>query len=183
MSLKEQWKHPLYFRDGSGSADLNLEESLFRSNDSQKFAAEELNAMAMAPGGLVMADKLWLEQYGRAVSDDKRRFLTSLPIFITKGAKAFARAKPYYDELIKTFPRHISERTLRKWAEEADELGWLSRERGDNMGDSSTTRNEHCLFFTSYQKYRLLRAVGAIAPNSTVRMMAHRGKPLSGPQR
>lgn len=183
MSLKEQWKHPLYFRDGSGSADLGSDEPLLRVEHKQQFTAEELNAMAMAPGGLVLADKLWLEQYGRPVSDDKRRFLTSLPIFITKGTKDFARALPYYMELIETFPREISERTLRKWAKEADELGWLSVERGDNIGDSSTNRNEDCLFFTSYQKYRLLRAVGAIEADSVVRMMEHRGRPLSGPLR
>jgi hypothetical protein len=188
MSLRNVWYLPRFRDDGLGAGGgVYVPED--RAMDRQKFSRRDVKLLESFAIDYTAADRRWHAQYGFGVEDQKRRFMVFLAKHIAAGGRDFARAHSFYAAFQLSYPRAkadkpgVSIRTLRTWAHEADDVGLFSLERGgDEAGVEAVAKNEACLFFTSFQKYRLMVAAGAIPPDAPTRSIGHRGRPLSGPE-
>lgn len=163
MAIRDQWYLPLRFRPDEMGHALPDEPDLLRTEDRQRFSAAEVARIRSAPLDYEAADKRWFEQYRAHVSYDMRRFCTTLALHLQKANLTFARAAKFYESYRQKYPGGISIRTLRTLANESDGIGLLSLDRGGiESGIEAASGREACLYFTSWQKYRLLLATGAV---------------------
>jgi hypothetical protein len=188
MSLRDAWYLPRFRDDGLGAGEsVYVPED--RATDRQAFSRREIKLIESVAIDYAAADRRWHSQYSFGIEDQKRRFMVALAKHISAGGRDFARAHSFYATFEHSYPRAkadkpgVTTRTLRTWAHEADDLGLLSLGHGgDETGIEVAARNEACLFFTSFQKHRLMAAAGAIPPDKPARLIGHRGRPLSGPE-
>jgi hypothetical protein len=178
-----------WFRDDGLGAGGSAYIPKDRAMDRQKFSRRDIRLIESVAIDYTAADRRWHTQYGFGIEDQKRRFMITLAKHIATGGRDFARANSFYAAFGLSYPRAkadkpgVTTRTLRTWANEADDVGLFSLERGgDETGVEAVAKNETCLFFTSFQKYRLMVAAGAIPPDGPTRLIGHRGRPLSGPE-
>lgn len=86
-----------------------------------------------------------------------------LATFLQESGGDFARAVDFY-RLIENTPEPITDRTLRTRSSQADFWGLMSVDRGgEEIGIEYANSRQACLYFTSYQKHRLLLANNAAA--------------------
>lgn len=98
---------------------------------------------------------------------DMRRSCTTLALHLQKANAIFARAAKFYEGYRLKYPGGIAIRMLRMLANESDRLGLLSLDRGRiESGIEAASGREACLYFTSWQTYRLLLATGATSSAS-----------------
>ena len=182
MSLREAWWLPTAFReDGSGSGSLATTRPAGRADNRQKFFPDEIDKVKSGKTDYDMADLRWKSQYKFPVGEERRRFAICLAIAIGKKNATSVRAEPFYIGYSRSHPTRVSIRCLRNWAKEADDLGLFSIEKGgEDTGVETALGNQACLFFTSYQKYRLLIACGAQSEQRPL-LADHKGRLLCGP--
>ncbi|WP_430439539.1 hypothetical protein [Shinella sp.] len=174
---------PMVYRmeDGSGSGlhfgghlgkasptskDHALEEVPPPRKDRQSFTKAELTALREPLLCCTKSDDDWRHEYGIDIDDPYKRMVNQLAIFIGEGN--FARAPLFCEHFPKTY-RHIVPRNVANWINHMVDACLISKshggyENGSSDGLANIPANMEVLFFTSFQKVRLLAARGIIDP-------------------
>ncbi|WP_131815309.1 MULTISPECIES: hypothetical protein [Rhizobium] len=163
MSLRDTCYLPVFFRpDEMGRQAV---PHITRTEDRQRFSSADIDRINACPLNYRAGNIRWKTCYGRPISDNYRRFLVTFAIFLQERDADFVRAVEFYPFLVESTPEPVTARTLRTRSLQADHCGLLSVDRGGEQdGIELANSRQACLYFTSYQKHRLLVANDAVAP-------------------